>query len=127
MLVRAITPCILKEMHSFLNLEVVFDYVMWFALLLMFFFPMLRKSNVMPESIKSFDFRKQLVRKDIQILDNMFVVNMKWSKTRQFGHLVKFLSQPCPRVSSVLWQHTKICSISSSRSFSPFVLHVFCQ
>ena len=47
---------------------------------------MLRKSNVMPESIKSFDARKQLVREDIQIFDNMLVVNMKRSKTRQFGH-----------------------------------------
>ena len=48
---------------------------------------MLRKSNVIPESIKSFDSHKQLVRQDIQILDNMLIVNIKWSKTRQFGHL----------------------------------------
>ena len=46
---------------------------------------MLRKSNVMPELSKSFDPRKQ-IRKDIQIHDNMLIVNMKWSKTRQFGH-----------------------------------------
>ena len=31
------TPCILKEMHSFLNLEVEFDCVMWSVLLVMFF------------------------------------------------------------------------------------------
>ena len=47
---------------------------------------MLRKSNVMPESIKSFDPRKQLIRKDIQVHDNMLIVNIKWSKTQQFGH-----------------------------------------
>ena len=44
------------------------------------------KIYVMPESIKSFDPRKQLIRKDIQVHDNMLIVNMKWSKTRQFGH-----------------------------------------
>ena len=51
------------------------------------FFLILRKSIVIPESIKSFDSHKQLVRQDIQILDNMLIVNIKWSKTRQFGHL----------------------------------------
>ena len=79
------TPCILKEIHSFLNLDIEFDCVMW-SLILFMFFLMLRKSNVMPESIKSFDPRKQLIRKDIQVHDNMLIVNMKWSKTRQFGH-----------------------------------------
>ena len=79
------TPCILNEMHSFLNQEVEFDCVMWSVLLVMFIL-MLRKSNVMPESIKPFDARKQLVREDIQILYNRLVVNIKWSKTRQFGH-----------------------------------------
>ena len=32
------TPCILKEMHSFLNQDVEFDCVMWFLILFMFFF-----------------------------------------------------------------------------------------
>ena len=48
---------------------------------------MLRKSNVILESIKSFDSHKQLVRQDIQIHDNMLIVNIKWTKPRQFGHL----------------------------------------
>ena len=36
---------------------------------------------------KSYDSHKQLVRQDIQILDNMLIVNIKRSKTRQFEHL----------------------------------------
>ena len=33
----SMTPCILKEMHSFLNQVVEFDCVMWSVLLVMFF------------------------------------------------------------------------------------------
>ena len=42
---------------------------------------------MMPEYVKLFDARKQLVREDILIFDNMLVDNMKWLKTRQLGHL----------------------------------------
>ena len=79
------TPAVLREIHHFLNLDVALDCVIWSLILLMFFL-MLRKSNVIPETIDSFDSQKQLVRQDIQILDDMLIVNMKWSKTRQFGH-----------------------------------------
>ena len=80
-----VTPQILKEMFCFLDLHQEFDIVCWSAILLMFFL-MARKSNFMPTSVKLFDANKQLIRQDIDILDDMLVVNIKWSKTRQYGH-----------------------------------------
>ena len=52
----------------------------------MMYFLMARKSNLLPNSIRSFDPSKQLLRRDIQIFDDMLIVHFKWSKTRQFGH-----------------------------------------
>lgn len=80
-----ISPYILKDMFRFLNLDNEKDSVIWSLMLLMFFL-MARKSNLIPNSIKTFDSRKQLIRRDIQLTDNMLIVNIKWSKTRQFGH-----------------------------------------
>ena len=50
------------------------------------FFLMARKSNLFPNSLKDFDADKQLLRRDISLKDNLLIVNIKWSKTRQFGH-----------------------------------------
>ena len=47
---------------------------------------MARKSNLLPNSVHSFDSSKQLIRHDIQVTDDMLIVNIKWSKTRQVGH-----------------------------------------
>ena len=47
---------------------------------------MARQLKFMPTSVKLFDANKQLIRQDIEILDDMLVVNIKWSKTRQYGH-----------------------------------------
>ena len=54
------------------------------VLLLVMFFSDVKKTRCDVEIY--FDARKQLVREDIPIFHNMLVVNMKWSKTRQFGH-----------------------------------------
>ena len=80
-----ITPHILKDMFSFLDLQQDFDLVCW-SIILMMFFLMARISNLLPNSIRSLDPSKQLLRRDIQILDDMIIVHFKWSKTRQFGH-----------------------------------------
>ena len=54
-----ITPQILKEMFCFLDLQQDFDIVCWCVILLMFFL-MARKSNLLPNSVHSFDSSKQL-------------------------------------------------------------------
>lgn len=80
-----ITPHILREMFNYVNLENEKDCVVWSLILLMFFL-MARKSNLIPNSSTSFDSSKQLTRRDIQLTDNMLIVTIKWSKTRHFGH-----------------------------------------
>ena len=54
-----ITAQILKEMFMFLNFENFFDIVLW-ALFLLMFFLMARKSNMIPTSIKIFDSKNNL-------------------------------------------------------------------
>ena len=100
---------------------------MW-SLILFMFFLMLRKSNVMPESTKSFDSRKQLIRQDIQVHDNMLTVNMKWSKTRQFW------ASSSNSYSSYAVEYSLSCDgiqeydqNSRCRSFRSFILYLFGQ
>ena len=80
-----ITPDILKDIYIYLNFDISFDIVLW-ALFLLMFFLMARKSNMIPTSIKKFDNKKQLTRSDIKVENDVLIVNFKWSKTRQFGH-----------------------------------------
>ena len=80
-----VSPTILREIYPFLKQNNPFDSVLWCAILLMFFL-MTRKSNMFPNSIREFDAGKQLLRKDITLADDLLILNIKWSKTRQFGH-----------------------------------------
>lgn len=80
-----ITPEILKDIYKFLDFDNTFDTVIW-ALFLLMFFLMARKSNMVPTSVKTFDANKQLTRGDLTIENDLLLVNFKWSKTRQFGH-----------------------------------------
>ena len=59
---------------------------------------MARKSNMFPKSLREFDAGKQLLRRDVTVQYDLLLVNIQWSKTRQFGH-----SRKIP-----------ICSISGS-------------
>ena len=82
-----ITPEILRDMFAFLNMDSLIDKVYW-ALFLIAFFMMSRKSNLVPVSIAKFDKNKQLLRKDILIEENLLIILVKWSKTIQFGERV---------------------------------------
>ena len=47
---------------------------------------MTRKSTIVPIAANKFDAGKQLTRNDINVREDMLLVNIIWSKTRQFGH-----------------------------------------
>ena len=79
-----ITPLILLQMYEFLDMEDSLDITFW-SLFLLSFFMMSRKSNLVPTSVDSFNEKKQLCRKDIFILQHTLMVEVKWSKTIQFG------------------------------------------
>ena len=80
-----ITPNILMDMYRYLNFGDSFDLVFWTLCLLMFFL-MARKSSMIPNSVGKFDPKKQLTQEEINLQDDYLIVNIKWSKTRQFGH-----------------------------------------
>ena len=81
---QAITPEMLCRMHRFLDSSNALDLVVWAAILVAFFC-MLRESNYVPESQKSFDKSKQLCREDIAVGPDCLLVHIKWSKTIQLA------------------------------------------
>ena len=81
---KAITPEMLCDMHRFLDSSNALDLVVWAAILVAFFC-MLRKSNYVPESHKSFDKSKQLCREDIAEGPDCLLVHIKWSETIQLA------------------------------------------
>ncbi|RLF65967.1 MAG: hypothetical protein DRN30_03015 [Thermoplasmata archaeon] len=79
-----ITPIILVSMLDWLDLDDPLDATYW-ALFLICFFLFLRKSNIVPTSVRGFDAEKQFIRSDFQISKGVMLVNGKWSKTNQTG------------------------------------------
>lgn len=94
-----ITPNLLRGILSMLNLNVVEDGIMWAAALVMFY-AMLRKSNVLVESVDSFNPAKHLRREDITFQPWGIMVQIRWSKTNQFQSRV--LEIPLPRLSGTV-------------------------
>lgn len=97
-----ITPDILLKMYPHLDLSDPLDATYWCSFLFAFFL-MVRKSNLVPDSTKTFDSQKQLCRKNIRVFENYLIVYIHWSKTIQFGDrkldipLVKIKDSPlCP-------------------------------
>ena len=82
-----ITPLILGEIYSLLNFRKKIDIVFW-ALILVGFFMMLRASNLVPKSKKSFSQKRQLKRSSIVFTKNGMIARILWSKTIQFRQKV---------------------------------------
>ena len=83
--VLPITPQILRDMYSHLDMSKIQDLALWCAFLVSFY-GLLRKSNAVPVSTK-YDKSKILVRRNItvDISSDMVYVYMGFSKTNQFG------------------------------------------
>lgn len=81
---QAITPLMLKQFTSFLDLTNISDSVYW-CLFLFAFFLFARKSNLVPTSKKDIQTKKFLLRKNVYMEKEFLIVSMNWSKTIQFG------------------------------------------
>ena len=79
-----ITPSLLFDIHSRLDLSSPLHVTLWCAFLLSFFL-FARKSNMVPPSFKNFDLSKHLARRDISLCAAGLSVHLKWSKTNQSG------------------------------------------
>ena len=82
-----LTPEILLDIANFLNLAKLRDLVFW-AILLVGFFGMLRKSNLIPDSKRGFDAKKQLSRGHVSFRGGAAILSIMWSKTLQFRNRV---------------------------------------
>ena len=86
-----ITADILLKIYNIMDKSSTLHAVLWSAFLIAFF-AFLRKSNVVPPTRASFDSTKHLTRGKIQIIDNVLIINITWSKTIQ--HFQKVLQIP---------------------------------
>ena len=77
-----ITPEILMSFRQKLNLSNPTDATFW-ALFLIAFFTMARKSNLVPDSVDKFDPEKQLSREKVLIGNGCLLVVWTWAKNIQ--------------------------------------------
>ena len=70
----------LLQHHDRLNLESSIEASFW-AICLVAFYDMFRKSHLLPMSPTSFDPRKQLTKADFKIFYWGVLINIRWSKT----------------------------------------------
>lgn len=79
-----ISPEILLRFVEHMDLTAPLDATMW-ALFLVAFFGMLRKSNLVPDSAAQFRPDMHLQRKDVEVGERCLLITCSWSKTIQFG------------------------------------------
>ena len=84
-----ITTDILRDMYMRVDTTAPNDCTFW-ALYVIAFFLLARKSNLVPDTVAKFDASKQLTRGDIQVTKSSLVITLKWSKTNQTGRKETF-------------------------------------
>lgn len=102
---QAITPEILLQMYTFLDMSKRKDIVYW-CLFVFAFFLFARKSNLVPTTSNDLKKPKFLLPRDITKIGDTLLVTMKWSKTNQFGERV--LQIPLIKIS-----HSPLCPVSA--------------
>ena len=88
-----ITPDLLLQIYPLLNMRSSFDASFW-AICLVSFFGMLRKSHLLAKSSRAFDPAEQLLRSDFQFHPWGSLITLRWSKTIQFRERVVQLPLP---------------------------------
>lgn len=85
-----ITTEMLREIRTRLDLSTVTDSAIW-AAMLVGFFGLLRKSNLIPDVAKKFNPVRQLQRQDFEFCQDKINITIKWSKTIQFGQRTRVI------------------------------------
>ena len=78
------------------------DSTFW-AMCLVAFFLLLRKSNLVPDSYAAFNVNKQLCRYDFEFFAQEVRVTLRWTKTNQFGKHEQFSLPRIPGSSICPW------------------------
>jgi hypothetical protein len=122
--VKPITPALLLKVYRHLQLETERDSAFWASLLVAFYL-MLRKSNLIPKTQDAFDYKKHLSRCHLLCRSELILVKIVWSKTIQFGQRILTLplvripgSELCPVLAiNKLFSRVKTPKESSAFSF----------
>ena len=107
---QPVTPEILLDLVSLLDLSKRRDLVFW-AIILIGFFGMLRKSNLIPDKVDSFDPKKQLTRSHITFYQDIAILNITWAKNIQ--HQQRVLHIPLFRIPD-----SPLCPVSVLRALT---------
>ena len=99
-----ITPSILRNLASNLDLSSATDKVFW-CLFLFAFFLFARKSNLVPTTKEDLINGRFLKRKDVSVESDMLIVSFRFSKTIQFGETVL----KTPLVKIMPWKGILLC------------------
>ena len=84
---QPVDPQILLEFFAFLNMKKSVDLVFW-GMLVIGFFGMFRKSNLMSDTRKTFDCTRQFVKNHVKFSGDIAILLVTWSKTLQFRNKV---------------------------------------
>ena len=112
-------------MYQFFDFTKELDTTIW-ALFLLAFFTMSRKSNLVASG-KEFDLKRQLCRGDVLVGRRGLLVRFRWSKTNQFGsrvHMVPVYEIPgsvlCP-----VYAYKHMVRLCPGEDLDPaFLMHV---
>ena len=88
-----VTPHILTSIYNILDFDNEDDVIFW-AVVLVGFFLLLRKCNLVPDSSTTFDVTKQLARKDFEFLHDHARVTLHWTKNHQYTNEPLVFSLP---------------------------------
>ena len=79
-----VTPELLLKLSKAVNYKDIIEVISWTGILLGFYM-FLHKSNLVPDTMDSFNGQEQFCRKDINLLglDKAMMVEIRWSKTIQ--------------------------------------------
>ena len=118
-----ITVDILNKIYGLLNCNISFDDSFW-AVCLVAFFGLFRKSHLLPTSAAKFNPDSQFTKSSFQFCSCGALLSVKWSKTIQFKDRVVFI--PLPYISgSPLCPVTAICRALSFTRSAPKCFHAF--
>lgn len=106
-------PVHLYSIYKVLDLSSIQNTVFW-ALLLIGFYGMLRKSQFANNSRNTFNPKEQLTRVDFQFTLEGLIVNIQWSKTRQRHN--KILQIPLKRIEDCV-----LCSVLAYSRMVKFI------
>ena len=100
-----VTPNLLREIYDQVNLSDPMEVVCYGAMLVGFYL-LLRKSNLVPDSSISFNPNEQLTRADVLMAGWMVLINIRWSKTIQYKQkeiLMPLIPAPCRAICPIYW------------------------